>query len=283
MKVQILTKNDCYKRGVPIEPKGIMMHSTGANNPTLKRYVGPDDGILGENIYGNHWNNPGLDVCVHAFIGETKDGTVECYQTLPWKMRSWHCGAEANGTHISIEICEDNRNHAEYFRATRDKALDVVSDLCMEFDFDPLAKGVLIDHSEGAAMGIASNHGDVTHWWSRFHYSMDEFRQDVSRRMKEKEEAMKEELKKLVQQEVAEAMKDIVIPEPDVSGAAEEAVDGLMSTWGTKDTHSDYSTQAIDWALENKLVNGREGGNYGWKKPITREEFITILYRVLNP
>ena len=34
-------------------PKGIMVHSTGAENPWLKRYVGPDDGLLGKNQYNN--------------------------------------------------------------------------------------------------------------------------------------------------------------------------------------------------------------------------------------
>ena len=52
----IFTKNACYKAGRKITPKGIMVHSTGANNPNLKRYVGPNDGLLGENQYGNHWN-----------------------------------------------------------------------------------------------------------------------------------------------------------------------------------------------------------------------------------
>ena len=52
----ILTQNACYQAGKKIKPKGIMVHSTGANNPNLCRYVGPDDGLLGENRYGNHWN-----------------------------------------------------------------------------------------------------------------------------------------------------------------------------------------------------------------------------------
>ena len=52
----IFTNNACYKAGRRITPKGIMVHSTGANNPWLKRYVGPDDGLLGKNQYNNHWN-----------------------------------------------------------------------------------------------------------------------------------------------------------------------------------------------------------------------------------
>ena len=33
-----------------------MVHSTGANNPYLRRYVQPDDGELGKNRYDNDWN-----------------------------------------------------------------------------------------------------------------------------------------------------------------------------------------------------------------------------------
>ncbi len=64
-----LTENDCYKRGEKITPKGIVVHSTGANNPNLNRYVGPDDGVLGHNPHNNHWNRAGIEKCVHAFIG----------------------------------------------------------------------------------------------------------------------------------------------------------------------------------------------------------------------
>ena len=35
----ILTENDCYRAGRTIKPKGVMVHSTGANNPNLRRYA----------------------------------------------------------------------------------------------------------------------------------------------------------------------------------------------------------------------------------------------------
>ena len=63
-----------------------MVHSTGANNPWLKRYVDPDDGKLGKNQYNNHWNTyhtGGREVCIHGFIGKLADGSVATYQTLP--------------------------------------------------------------------------------------------------------------------------------------------------------------------------------------------------------
>lgn len=49
----ILTRNDCCRRGTPLVPRGVMVHSTGANNPYLRRYVQPDDGELGKNRYDN--------------------------------------------------------------------------------------------------------------------------------------------------------------------------------------------------------------------------------------
>ena len=91
----ILTNNACYKAGKTIKPKGIMVHSTGANNPWLKRYVGPDDGLLGKKQYNNHWNQDkpdGRQVCVHAFIGKLANGSIATYQTLPWNHRGWHGG-----------------------------------------------------------------------------------------------------------------------------------------------------------------------------------------------
>ena len=290
MRQLFLTKNDCYKRNASIAdsryakfqkegPKGIMMHSTGANNPNLCRYVGPNDGILGENIYGNHWNNPGLDVCVHAFIGLTDNGQVECYQTLPWNYRGWHCGWDGNNTHIGIEICEDNKQSESYFRKTKDKAIEVVAELCMKYKLDPMKPGVLIDHYEGSNLGIASAHEDVNYWWRRFGYSMTNFRKDVKNYIVKEEEKLTKEIEKLVKTEVAMAISCIKIPVPNVSKAAADAVRDELSIWGTKDKHSDWADDSINWAIENKLINGHENGNYGFKKPITRQEIITIMHR----
>lgn len=180
----IFTKNACYKKGVKITPKGIMVHSTGANNPWLKRYVGPDDGLLGTNVYGNHWNASGLALCVHAFIGKLKDGSVATYQTLPWDHRGWHCAGDANNTHISFEICEDGLNDATYFKKVYQEAVELTAMLCKEYNLDPLADGVVICHSEGYTRGIASNHGDVMHWFPKHGKSMDTFRKDVHATMR---------------------------------------------------------------------------------------------------
>ena len=179
----IFTNNDCYKSGRKITPKGVMVHSTGANNPNLKRYVGPDDGLLGKNKYDNHWNKSGISKCVHAFIGKLADGSVATYQTLPWDHRGWHCGAAGNNTHISFEICEDNLADADYFGKVYREAVELTAFLCEKYNLDPMADGVVICHKEGNQRGIASNHGDVLHWFPKHGKSMDAFRVDVKSTM----------------------------------------------------------------------------------------------------
>ena len=180
----ILTGNDCYKAGRRIVPKGVMVHSTGANNPRLSRYVGPDDGLLGQPS-SLHWNQSGAGACVHAFIGRLADGSVASYQTLPWTMRGWHCAGSANDTHISFEICEDGLTDAGYFAAVYREAVELTAMLCGAYGLDPLADGVVICHQEGYQRGIASNHADVLHWFPRFGRSMDDFRADVAREMED--------------------------------------------------------------------------------------------------
>lgn len=181
----ILTENACYKAGRKITPKGIMVHSTGANNPNLRRYVGPDDGLLGVNQYGNHWNQDkpgGSYVCVHGFIGKLADGTVATYQTLPWNWRGWHAGdgskGSANNTHISFEICEDDLTDSNYFAAVYQEAVELCAYLCKQYG---LTEKDILCHSEGYTQGIASNHGDVMHWFPKFGKSMDTFRADVKK------------------------------------------------------------------------------------------------------
>lgn len=180
----ILTKNDCYKRGIKITPKGVMVHSTGANNPWLSRYVGPNDGRLGVNKNNNHWNMSGVGACVHAFIGKLTDGSIATYQTLPWNFRGWHCAkgtkGSGNDTHISFEICEDGLNDKSYFEKVYREAVELTAHLCKEYDLDPLKDGVVICHSEGCKRKIASNHADVMHWFPKHGKSMDTFRADVA-------------------------------------------------------------------------------------------------------
>ncbi|MPM07613.1 hypothetical protein SDC9_53919 [bioreactor metagenome] len=164
-----------------------MVHSTGANNPNLRRYVGPDDGLLGTASSSN-WNTAtpgGLEVCVHAFIGKLADCSIATYQTLPWNMRGWHAGGPANNSYIGFEICEDGLTDASYFFAVYQEAIDLCVYLCKLYG---LTEQNIICHSEGYAKGIASNHADVMHWFPKHGKSMDTFRAAVKAALFEQED-----------------------------------------------------------------------------------------------
>ena len=184
----ILTKNNCYKTGKKMTPKGVMYHSTGANNPKLSRYVGPDDGILGKNPYGNHWNQPkpgGRSVCVHAFIGKDKNGKVRIYQTLPWDHVGWHSGSGKQGSanymgYIGFEICEDALNDKAYFDECINLANQLTAYLVKTYNI-PINNKTIISHSEGHKLGIASNHSDIEHWSKKFGITMNDIRKEVQR------------------------------------------------------------------------------------------------------
>jgi LysM repeat protein len=134
---------------------------------------------LGKNQYNNHWNTyhpGGREVCVHGFIGKLADGTVATYQCLPWDHRGWHAGGSANNTHIGFEICEDDLTDGAYFAKVYKEAVELCAYLCKQYG---LTEKNIICHSEGYKQGVASNHGDVMHWFPKHGKSMDTFRAEV--------------------------------------------------------------------------------------------------------
>ena len=181
------TNSASYIAAVKMTPKGIMWHSTGANNPNLKRYVGPDDGLLGVNANKNYGSGG-----VHAFIGKLKDGSIATYQTLPWNYQGRHSGAGPNGQanklgYIGFEICEDDLKNKTYFDQVYQEAVEFSVYLCKMFNLNPAQDGVIICHSEGCQRGIASNHADVMHWFPKYGKSMDTARADIIKLLKASE------------------------------------------------------------------------------------------------
>ena len=219
----LFTQHDCYKAGVKIKPVGVMVHSTGANNPTLRRYVQPVDTTpgraellekLGRNTNGNHWNQTRqyiytdgtrtigkrdyskklkktlYEPCVHAFVGKLADGTIATCQTLPFNIKGWHSGSGDKGSansmgYIGFEICEDGLTDPAYFGKVYREAVELTAYLCKLYNLDPRKDGVVICHKEGNQRGIASNHKDVTHWFPVHGKSMDTFRADVAAELSE--------------------------------------------------------------------------------------------------
>ena len=183
LKQNYLTESGCYKAGKRITVKGLMIHSVGCPQPKA-------------DVFMKNWNRADANACVHAIV--EPDGDV--YQLLPWDFRGWHCGGGANNTHIGVEMTEPatikytgGSNWTETGNGEKTKAhvlaayryaVELFAYLCRQFGLDPMADGVVISHSEGCRRGIASNHGDVEHLWSKFGLSMQQFRKDIKAAMK---------------------------------------------------------------------------------------------------
>lgn len=255
LRQRILNQNDCYKDGRPLKPRGVMVHSTGANNPWLNRYVAPDDGRLGKPS-ARHWNQSGVGACVHAFIGKAADGSVAVYQTLPWEMRGWHCArgpkGSGNDSHLSFEICEDDLADPVYFQAVYQKAVELTAHLCRQFGLDPQADGAVICHAEGYQRGIASNHGDVLHWFPRFGVTMDDFRADVAQTLAEEDET---EAQRQFDAGMRNYLRRLAAKAPNA-----------------------WSGEARAWAEAAGIIQGDPSGQMQYQKFCTREELIQILY-----
>ena len=200
LKECIFTANRCYKTATKMtggKPTGIVVHSTGANNRELRRYVQPlktdanyttiiND--IGRNVLGNHWNQnqpQGEGKCVHAFIGTNKAGVVETYQVLPFDYCCWGCGKDDKGSYnynptarIQFEICEDKLTDKAYFDAAFKEAIEFCAHLCKKYN---LSVNQISSHCESHHEGYASNHGDPDHWLKKFGKNMDWFRAEVDK------------------------------------------------------------------------------------------------------
>ena len=204
------TQSSCYKGTNTMTVKGILWHSTGANNPTLKRYVQPSDvkpaedtyskekwiEVLGKNSYGNDWNHISHQAGLNCWIGKLADGTVTTVQTMPWNYRPWGCGSGSKGScnsgWIQFEICEDGLTDKAYFDEVYKEACEITAYLCDMFNIDPhgsvTVNGVkvptILCHADSHKLGFGSNHGDVNHWFPKHGKSMATARDDVAALMK---------------------------------------------------------------------------------------------------
>ena len=174
------TENRCYKQGKKNKAVGIVVHSTGAVNRNLKRYVDAPD-RLGVNQYNNHWNKAEADKCMHAFIGYDKDQKIIVAQTLPYDFVCWGSGKGKNGsynsTHLQFEICQGSNTDEAYYRESVKCAEEYCAYLCRTHGW---SVDCIVSHREAALAGYASNHGDPESWMKHFDDDMDKFRARVA-------------------------------------------------------------------------------------------------------
>lgn len=199
--VCMMTNSTCYKGTRKMNVLGVLWHSTGANNPWLKRYVQPSDNasdktelieLIGKNTYGNDWNHIDRQAGLNCWIGKLADGTVATVQTMPWDYRPWGCGSGSKGScnngWIQFEICEDALTDKTYFDKVYKEACEITAYLCDMYGLDPngtamlngIKVPVILCHADSYNLGLGSNHDDVLHWFKKYGKTMADVRKDVA-------------------------------------------------------------------------------------------------------
>lgn len=273
------TQSTCYKGTSTMQVKGVLWHSTGANNPTLKRYVQPSDNaadraemlkILGTNPNKNDWNHIYREAGLNCWIGKLADGTVTTVQTMPWNYRPWGCGGGSKGScndgWIQFEICEDGLTDPVYFNAVYKEACEITAYLCKLYNIDPLGTvtvngtkiPTILCHWDSYTLGFGCGHSDVTHWFPKFGKSMETARNDVAALLAGSKSDEEEE--DMTDERFNELMNNWLVKK-----AAEK------ETWGTEN---------LEWAKEKGLMQGDEAGRLMPNKFCTRLEMVTMLKRL---
>lgn len=201
-----MRQSSWYKGAGTVQVRGILFHSTGANNPNLKRYVQPDDNasdraemlkLLGINTNKNDWNHTAVEAGVHAWIGKLADGTVTTVQVGPWDKKAWGCASGPKGScnngWIQFEICEDGLTDKSYFEKVYNEAIELSAYLCQLYGLNPMGSvvyngvtvPVVLCHQDSYQLGLGSNHGDVLHWFPKMGKTMADVRKDIAAKLTE--------------------------------------------------------------------------------------------------
>lgn len=279
----ILTHSTNYLQGSyrSTPPLGVVVHSTGVNNPNVSRYVQalsdePNyqylQSVIGVNTNYNSWNQLANNyVGVHGFCGRMADGHVQFVQTLPWYMQAWHVGQgwsgySLNNYYVGIEMCEDGLNDYDYLMDVYNEMVEVIAFLCVYYGWNVYGSNyiggqqipVITTHYQGYLLGVASGHVDPTNWWDQYGLSIEQFRNDVQACINKKQE------------------EDIV---------TQAEFNQMMATYlgelAGKPT-SDWAADAMDWAKSEGIMVGDEAGNDMGQKFMTRQELAAVLQRILE-
>lgn len=199
--VCMMTNSTCYQSTNKMQVKGVLWHSTGANNKTIKRYVQPTEGdpkyaylmnLIGKNTGANDWNHISIQAGLNAWIGTLADGSITSVQTMPWDYKPWGCGSGSKGScnngWIQFEICEDNLTDGTYFQKVYQEACELTAYLCKLYNINPLGNvlfnGIVVPtilcHQDSCQLGLGTNHSDIYHWFNKYGKTMDNVRKDVA-------------------------------------------------------------------------------------------------------
>lgn len=200
-------------------PIGILWHSTGVNNPTIKRYVQPSEddpnkdvliALIGKNKYNNDWNHAKRNAGLNCWIGKLADGSVATVQAGEWTIHPWGCGGGTKGScngyikennvstwvdehWVQFEICEDGLSDKSYFNAVYKEACEITAYICKLYNIDPqgthkfagMDVPTILCHKDSSTFKLGSNHADIYHWFGKFGKTMTDVRNDVQKLLSE--------------------------------------------------------------------------------------------------
>ncbi len=255
----MFTKNACYVECTAIDPKGVVVHSTGVNYPYLSAYI-PN---------WNTYHPGGREVCVHGFIGLDSKGSLQAYQVLPFEMACWGVGGGSKGSYnyypgyIQFECCEDGLYNKNYYDKMMDKATDYCAYLCLRYAFS--YKNV-VSHAESCALGYGSNHGDPDHWMKKYGQTMNDFRKIVKKKIYEIDP--KADLKSGMKNKAVTVKKDAEIWSKDIVDKY-----GNQSKIISEHSKGDTVYFVRDWFNGWSVVKNADG-----EEGYMRNDCIDLLY-----
>ncbi len=173
--------NRTFIQNQKIRPEYVVVHSTATGTDKIERLF-------------RSWNRESAAKSCHGMVDD-----VQFVQTLPYDVRGWHVGSNGNGLSIGFEICEpkniaySNASHSRVDMQRYDpkdagiradflkryiNAAYMAAHMCQDTGI-PSEK--VLSHKEMCAIGKATNHADVQHWFDMFgdDFTMNAFRDDV--------------------------------------------------------------------------------------------------------
>ena len=267
MEVKYATANGAYQAGRKINPQGCVNHSVGCAQPSV-------------DVFFNIMNKSSAGWGVNALLGDFHKGDGRILVVLPLDARPWGCGSGSKGswnnTKVQWEVCEpaghtyaggtmiayDVAKNQVYFDRMWKMLVAWNVYLVKKFGYD--INGIS-DHAESYRAGYGSNHSDMGQWLPKHGKSM---------------AALRQEVKAILNGDsIAETEDDFMA---DVK-KFEEAWLEYRKTLQDNDAGA-YSQDARNWATSSGLIagNGTEINgepNCMWQDMLTREQFVTVLYR----
>lgn len=263
LEVRPATRNGAFRSGRSINPTGAVNHSVGCAQPSVEAFFR----LMNDEDAG--WG-------VNAILGDFHKGEGRIILALDIEARPWGCGSGKKGswnnTKVQWEVCEpaghtyaggtmigyDVEKNAGYFERMW-KMLVAWNVYCVVKLGYPVSG--ISDHAESYRAGYGSNHSDMGHWLPKHGKSMSALRAEVQAIL---DNENKEETEMSFEQ-----FKEFWL---------------LLRAELQDNDKGNWSEEAREWAIQNGLIagNGTEINgepNYMWQDMLTREQFVTVLFR----